>query len=99
MFPWGSMATTRGADLAYLTTRLASSSANGEKLYEVGVVGHGPGGMGLTQAVAAQVRLWDREYRARSVCFELSDMPATADPAIGRFVLDRPHHPITVIWE
>jgi len=27
------------------------------------------------------------------------DTPPTADPAAGRFVLDRPHHLITVTWE
>ena len=34
-----------------------------------------------------------------SVRFELPDAPATAHPVAGRFVLHRPRHPITVIWE
>ncbi|GHJ54463.1 hypothetical protein Nm8I071_37700 [Nonomuraea sp. TT08I-71] len=43
-FPWGAMATTRGQDLAYLTSRPATAATDGGKLYEVGVIGHGPGG-------------------------------------------------------
>jgi protein-L-isoaspartate(D-aspartate) O-methyltransferase len=99
MFPWGSMATVQGRDLAYLTTRQAPPAAEGGKHYEVGVIGHGPTGQDLAHQVAEEVRMWDTEYRARSVRFEIPDAPATAEPAAGRFVLDRPHHPITVIWE
>jgi protein-L-isoaspartate(D-aspartate) O-methyltransferase len=29
----------------------------------------------------------------------MPDTAESSDPAAGRFVLDRPHHPITVIWE
>ncbi len=39
VFGWGSMATVRGSDLAYLTTRPAPHAPDGSKLYEVGVVG------------------------------------------------------------
>ncbi|MEU4832333.1 methyltransferase, FxLD system [Streptosporangium sp. NPDC023615] len=100
MFEWGAMATTRDADLAYLTIRPATPSpVNGGKLYEVGVVGHGPTGHDLAELVGEQIRTWDANYRERSVRFELPDSPATADPAVGRFVLERPRHPITVIWE
>ena len=42
MFPWGAMATTRGADLAYLTIRPTPTRPDGSRLYEVGVIGHGP---------------------------------------------------------
>ncbi len=99
MFGWGSMATTRGPDLAYLTVRPAPPAAGGGKLYEVGVIGHGPAGPGLMDLVAEQVRLWDKTYRARTVRFGIPDAPAIADPAAGRFVLHRPHHSITVTWQ
>lgn len=99
MFPWGSMATARGRDLGYLTVRPAPPAAEGGKLYEVGVIGHGPAGATLAEHVAERVRTWDQDYRARSIRFEILDTPTTADPAAGRFVLARPHHPITVIWE
>ncbi|MFF3437608.1 methyltransferase, FxLD system [Streptosporangium sp. NPDC002721] len=100
MFPWGSMATTRGADLAYLAIRPATPPpADGGKLYEIGVIGHGPTGQNLAELVAEQVQIWDTEYRTRTVRFEMPNNPEASDPASGRFVLDRPHHPITVIWE
>ncbi|MGC3862312.1 methyltransferase, FxLD system [Micromonospora chersina] len=99
MFPWGAMATTRGADLAYLTIRPAPPAADGGKLYEVGVVGHGPSGKDLAQYVADEVCVWDAEYRTRTVRFEIPDAPAQANPFAGHFVLPRPHHPITVTWQ
>jgi protein-L-isoaspartate(D-aspartate) O-methyltransferase len=99
MFGWGSMATTHGSDLAYLTTRPAPPAADGGKLYEVGVVGHGPAGQDLADRVAGEVRTWATGYRDRSVEFELPGKPTLGDPAAGRFVLDRPTHPITVTWQ
>jgi protein-L-isoaspartate(D-aspartate) O-methyltransferase len=99
MFPWGSMATTSGRDLVYLTIRPAPPAAHGRKLYEVGVIGHGATSQSLAHQVAEEVLTWDTQYRDRSVRFEMPDAPETADPGAGRFVLDRPHHPITVIWD
>ncbi|SCG38730.1 methyltransferase, FxLD system [Micromonospora coxensis] len=99
MFPWGAMATTRGRDLAYLTIRPAPPAADGGKLYEVGVIVHGPAGKDLAEHVGAEIRTWDAEYRSRTVHFEIPDAPAKANPSTGRFVLPRPHHPITVTWQ
>ncbi|MFE9187937.1 methyltransferase, FxLD system [Micromonospora haikouensis] len=99
MFPWGAMATTCGPDLAYLTIRPAPPAADGGKRYEVGVIGHGPSGKDLAQQVADEARLWDTDYRARTVRFEIPDAPAGENPSAGRFVLPRPHHPITVTWQ
>lgn len=99
MFPWGAMATTRGADLAYLTIRPTPTRPDGTKLYEVGVIGHGPHGADLAQQVSEEIRIWDATYRSRTVRFEIPDAPAEADPSAGRFVLPRPHHPLTVIWQ
>ncbi|MFG1661384.1 methyltransferase, FxLD system [Micromonospora chersina] len=98
MFPWGAMATTCGADLAYLTIRPAPPTADGGKLYEVGVVGHGPSGKDLARHVADETRVWDAEYRTRTVRFEIPDASAQANSSAGHFVLPRPHHPITVAW-
>jgi hypothetical protein len=75
MFPWGSMATTRGQNLAYLTTRPAPTAPGGGKLYEVGVTGHGPAGDDLAAQAAAEIRTWDTGYRDRSVGFGLPDTP------------------------
>ncbi len=96
MFGWGSMATTSGPDLAYLTVR----PSGGGQEYEVGVVGHGhgPGAQQLADRVAEEIRTWD-SYRNCTVRFELPDTLPTPAPDHGRFVLDRPTHPVLVTWE
>ncbi|MFF2119285.1 methyltransferase, FxLD system [Kitasatospora sp. NPDC058184] len=99
MFGWGAMATVDAASLAYLTLRPGPPDTDGRKTYETGVIGHGPTGAALADLVTDQIRTWNTGYRSRRPRFELPDTPATADPAAGRFVMDRPHHPITVIWE
>jgi protein-L-isoaspartate(D-aspartate) O-methyltransferase len=48
------------------------------------------------QRTEAEVRTWDTGYRDRSLQFELPGKPAVSAPATGRFVLDRPTHPITI---
>ncbi|MDT0378413.1 methyltransferase, FxLD system [Streptomyces sp. DSM 42041] len=78
MFPWGTMATTSGETLAYLTTRPAPRAADGGKLYEVGVIGHGPAAKDLAGETAEHVRTWNKDYRSHSVRFEIPD---TAEPA------------------
>ncbi|MEU9074399.1 methyltransferase, FxLD system [Kitasatospora sp. NPDC048538] len=99
MFGWGAMATVDAGSLAYLTLRPGEPTADGRKTYETGVIGHGPAGSALADLVAEQIRVWNAGFRSRTLRIELPDTPATTDPAAGRFVLDRPHHPITVIWE
>lgn len=99
MFPWGAMATTCGGDLAYLTIRPAPPAGDGGKLYEVGVIGHGPSGNDLAEHVTDEIRVWDADYRARTVRFEIPDTPTEANSPAGHFVLPRPHHPITVTWQ
>ncbi|MEV7189166.1 methyltransferase, FxLD system [Kitasatospora sp. NPDC093102] len=99
MFGWGAMATVHTHSLAYLTLRPGEPDANGRKTYETGVIGHGPAGQQLADLVAEEVRTWNTGFRSRRPRFELPDTPATADPNAGRFVLNRLHHPITVIWE
>ena len=99
MFSWGSMATARGSDLAYLTTRPAPPTPGGGKLYEVGVIGHGPGGAEMAAHVATEIRLWNRDYRARTVTIAMPDNPPPADPGNGVFILQRTARPITITWE
>ncbi|MGW5578879.1 methyltransferase, FxLD system [Micromonospora chokoriensis] len=99
MFRWGAMATTRSADLAYLTTRPTPTRPDGSRLYEVGVIGHGPTGRDLAHHVSDEIRTWNATYRARSVRFEVADAPIKADPSVGRLLLTRPHHPITDSWQ
>ncbi|MFJ6382763.1 methyltransferase, FxLD system [Kitasatospora sp. NPDC092039] len=99
MFGWGSMATVHSDSLAYLTLRPGKPDADGRKAYETGVIGHGPSGELLADLVAEEIRTWNAGFRDRKPSFELPDGPTTADPSAGRFVLNRPHHPITVTWE
>ncbi|MET7394867.1 methyltransferase, FxLD system [Dactylosporangium sp. NPDC005572] len=97
-FAWGSMATVRGADLAYLTTRPASTAPDGIKLYEVGVISHGPTSDTLADETADQIRHWNTHFRTRTVAFTMPAVLPAADPAAGRFVLPREHNPIVVAW-
>ncbi|WP_019901918.1 methyltransferase, FxLD system [Salinispora arenicola] len=98
MFPWGAMATVEGPNLAYLTLR-PSEPVNGKKRYEIGVIGHGPDAGALADRIAAEAAIWDAGFRDRTVRFELPAEPTDASPDDGRFVIDRAHHPISVIWE
>ncbi|MGK4582190.1 methyltransferase, FxLD system [Kitasatospora sp. HPMI-4] len=99
MFGWGAMATVNGDSLAYLTLRPGEPDADGRKTYETGVISHGPDGSALADLVSQEIRTWNSGYRHRTLRLELPDTPAASDPATGRFVLDRRHHPIAVTWE
>ncbi|MFJ4676962.1 methyltransferase, FxLD system [Kitasatospora sp. NPDC088783] len=99
MFGWGAMATVHDGSLAYLTLRPGEPTAEGRKTYETGVIGHGPDGAALADLVSQQIRTWDTGFRDRTPRIALPDTPPAADPTAGRFVLERPHHPITITWE
>jgi protein-L-isoaspartate(D-aspartate) O-methyltransferase len=100
MFPTVAMATTTAdGSLAYLTIRPAQPAPDGGKRYEVGVIGHGPTGRQLAEHVGRQITTWDDDFRNRGVRIAIPDTPPAADPDTGRFVLRRPHHPVTVTWE
>lgn len=99
-FPWGSMALADKGDLAYLTLRPVERAADGGQLYEVGVVGHGPGGDALTGRIVDAIRTWDRDYRSRPVQFEIQATDAEpVDPVPGRFAIDTPLNRIVVAWQ
>ncbi|WP_327586957.1 methyltransferase, FxLD system [Nonomuraea sp. NBC_00507] len=98
MFPWGSMATVQDRDLVYLAIR-PTQPEDGQKLYEIGVVGHGPSATRLMDQVAEEICLWDSDWRGLTARFTIPDDTAFSDPAAGRFALDRDHHQIMVIWE
>jgi protein-L-isoaspartate(D-aspartate) O-methyltransferase len=66
---------------------------------EVGVIGHSDVRAELTNRVAEEVRTWSEHHRHRTVQFEIPPTGTDAsDRSSGRFFLDRPHHPLTVIW-
>ncbi|WP_406281438.1 methyltransferase, FxLD system [Streptomyces sp. NBC_00209] len=99
-YPSSSAAVDKGA-LTYLTRRLlAEKTLEGGKLWEFGVVGHGPGSEELASQVANAIRIWDREYRGREATFELLplDGPPTEQQP-GRFILDTPLNRVLVNWQ
>lgn len=93
-FGWGSMATFSAGDLAYLTLQ-----KRGAGRYEIGIIGHGPGGERLAARVAEEVVVWDRLFRGRAVRFEIEvGHSAASTSGLGRFVFDRPNTRLVVDW-
>ncbi len=85
--------------VTYLARRLSDkTSPAGGKLWEFGVIGHGPGSGELSAKVADALRTWDREYRDRQPTFELQPLDTPVDERPGRFVLDTPLNRVLVTW-
>ncbi|MGW2620895.1 methyltransferase, FxLD system [Streptomyces sp. NPDC001500] len=99
-YPSSTAAVDKGA-LTYLTRRLLDDKTpEGGKLWEFGVVGHGPGSEELTSQVADAIRTWDRDYRGREATFEL--LPLDTPPVAhhpGTFILDTPLNRVLVTWQ
>jgi protein-L-isoaspartate(D-aspartate) O-methyltransferase len=98
MFGWGSMATIQDQNLAYCTIRPVAPGANGGKLYEVGVIGHGPDGDRLAGDVADEIILWETAYRDADVQFTMPTELPDPEPDRGLFVMYRDQNPIVVRW-
>lgn len=98
MFGWGAMAVPGDGELAYLTWRVAGYTEDNAKIMEVGVIGHSDAGAELVHHIAEEVRTWNAQHRNPTIQFEIPPTAATAQPQTGRFVLDRPQHPLAVIW-
>ncbi|WP_446040481.1 methyltransferase, FxLD system [Streptomyces sp. SID1121] len=98
-YPSSTATVDKGA-VAYLARRLSERKTHeGGKLWEFGVIGHGPGNDKLTAKVADAIRTWDREYRDREVTFEIQALDAPAvEQRAGRFALDTPLNRIVVAW-
>jgi protein-L-isoaspartate(D-aspartate) O-methyltransferase len=88
------------AALTYLTRRkAATTSADGNALYEFGVIGHGPGADALAHQVADAARTWDRNHRGHDVTFEIQYLntdPPQSRP--GRFSFDTTLNRIVIEW-
>nr|BEK67460.1 methyltransferase, FxLD system [Kitasatospora purpeofusca] len=89
-----------GGALTYLARRLSDKrTPEGGKLWEFGVVGHGPGSDELAARVTEAMRTWDREYRDLQARFELHPLDAApVAPAPGRFTFDTPLNRIVIDW-
>ncbi|SMF18341.1 protein-L-isoaspartate(D-aspartate) O-methyltransferase [Streptomyces sp. Amel2xC10] len=99
-YPSSTAAVDKGA-VTYLARRESEArTPEGGKLWEFGVIGHGPGSDELAARVADTIRTWDRAYRGREATFEIRplDAPAIAERP-GLFVLDTPLNRIVVDWQ
>lgn len=95
-----STAAIHGGAFTYLARRVSEQTTpDGGKLWEFGVIGHGPGSDELAAAVATAVRTWDRDFRDREATFEIRPLDAPAiDPRPGVAILDTPLNRVVVDW-
>ncbi|MGW1143558.1 methyltransferase, FxLD system [Streptomyces sp. NPDC002454] len=98
-YPSSTAAVDQGA-VTYLARRpLEQRTPEGGKLWEFGVIGHGPGSDELAAKVADAVRTWDRKYRGREATFEIQPLDAPPiEQRPGLFALDTPLNRIIVDW-
>ncbi|MFK0111631.1 methyltransferase, FxLD system [Streptomyces sp. NPDC091217] len=98
-YPSSTAAVDKGA-LTYLARRLSDrKTPEGGKLWEFGVIGHGPGSDELAAKVAEAIRTWDREYRDHEATFEIQPLDAPViEQRSGLFALDTPLNRILVDW-
>ncbi|WP_158889084.1 methyltransferase, FxLD system [Amycolatopsis anabasis] len=91
---WFDLAAVDGGSVAYVTTRRA-----GPGISEFGAHAFGPNAAVLAEAMAEQVRIWDREQR-RGPGPSFAVWPAdTPDERLSEgLVIDKRHHRITVSW-
>ncbi|KOU98395.1 MULTISPECIES: methyltransferase, FxLD system [Streptomyces] len=96
-YPSSTAVIDRGG-LTYLARRLSDQTTpEGGKLWEFGVIGHGPGSDELAAKVAEVIRTWDRNYRSREATFELQSLQAPASKeGPGRFSVDTPLNRIVI---
>ncbi|WP_405881775.1 methyltransferase, FxLD system [Streptomyces sp. NBC_01136] len=86
--------------VTYLARRLSKEKTpEGDRLWEFGVIGHGPGSDELVARVADAIRTWDRDYRHREATFEIQPLDAPEiEQRPGLFALDTPLNRIVVDW-
>ncbi|MDH6630053.1 protein-L-isoaspartate(D-aspartate) O-methyltransferase [Streptomyces sp. LBL] len=98
-YPSSTAIVDKGA-VTYLARRLSKEKTpEGGKLWEFGVIGHGPGSDELAAKVADAIRTWDREYRGREATFEIQPLGApAAEQRPGLFTLHTPLNRIVVDW-
>ncbi|WP_033308380.1 methyltransferase, FxLD system [Streptomyces iakyrus] len=86
--------------VTYLARRVSNQKTpEGDRLWEFGVIGHGPGSDELAAKVADTIRTWDREYRGREATFEIQPLDTPAiEQRPGLFALDTPLNRIVVDW-
>ncbi|GAB3645099.1 class I SAM-dependent methyltransferase [Glycomyces tarimensis] len=89
---WANPAVVHGRAFAYLACRRAVDVSG----IEVGVCGHGTGGLELAQRIARQVVAWDREARSGRR-LQIEAYRSDAGPgAEGRFVVPKRHSRLAI---
>ncbi|MFF5716420.1 methyltransferase, FxLD system [Streptomyces buecherae] len=98
-YPSSTAVVDKGA-VTYLARRLSKKKTpEGGRLWEFGVIGHGPGSDELAAKVADTIRTWGREYRGREATFEIQPLDAPQiERRPGLFTLDTPLNRIVVDW-
>lgn len=98
-YPSSTAVVDKGA-VTYLARRLSKEKTpEGDRLWEFGVIGHGPGSDELVARVAGAIRTWDRDYRHREATFEIQPLDAPEiEQRPGLFALDTPLNRIVVDW-
>ncbi|MBQ0829398.1 methyltransferase, FxLD system [Streptomyces tagetis] len=98
-YPSSTAVVDKGA-VTYLARRLSNKQTpEGDKLWEFGVIGHGPGSDELAARVADAIRTWDRDYHDREATFEIQPLDAPEiEQRPGLFALDTPLNRIVVDW-
>ncbi|MFC8239353.1 methyltransferase, FxLD system [Streptomyces chartreusis] len=98
-YPSSTAVVDKGA-VTYLARRVSKEKTpEGDKLWEFGVIGHGPGSEELASKVADSIRTWDRDYRDREATFEIQPLDAPEiEQRPGLFALDTPLNRIVVDW-
>ncbi|WP_329131111.1 methyltransferase, FxLD system [Streptomyces sp. NBC_01476] len=96
-----STAAVHGGAVTYLARRVSEKKTpEGEKLWEFGVIGHGPGSDELAAQVADMIHTWDRDYRGREASFEIQHLDAPAiEQRPGLFAIDTPLNRIVADWQ
>ena len=95
-----STAAVDGGAITYLARRLSHrKTAEGAKLWEFGVIGHGPGSGELAVKVADLIRTWDWDFRDREATFEIQSLDSHVEHRPGLFTLDTPLNRIVVDWQ
>ncbi|GGQ97628.1 methyltransferase, FxLD system [Streptomyces asoensis] len=87
--------------VTYLARRQSEKKTpEGGKLWEFGVIGHGPGSEELAAKVADAIRTWDRAYRGREATFEILPLDGPViEQQPGVFLLDTPLNRVLVTWQ
>lgn len=98
-YPSSTAVVDKGA-VTYLARRpSAAKTPEGDRLWEFGVIGHGPGSDELAAKVADTIRTWNREFRDREATFEIQPLDAPEiERRPGLFAFNTPLNRIAIEW-